>query len=157
MKVKKTLEQRFKEKFIKLNSGSCWIWQGAKQSYGHGLFRVGGRKGKLERAHRVAWELTYGPVPDGVWVLHKCDNGACVNPDHLYLGDHKKNMQDMVDKGRSKLCGPKGENSHLHKLTAKDVLAIRASFTSGVMLANQYGVTKANISAIRNRKSWRSL
>lgn len=75
----------------------CWLWQGMTISGGYG--RVGWR-GMKAVAHRVAWELTYGPIPEGLWVLHRCDNPPCCNPEHLFLGSRLDNIADMVAKGR---------------------------------------------------------
>ena len=90
------MEQRFWEKVLKTES--CWIWVGCKQS-GYGfIFGVGG-------AHRAAWKLLRGEIPDGMEVLHNCpggDNPACVNPAHLWLGTHADNMRDMKEKGRGR-------------------------------------------------------
>jgi len=76
----------------------CWLWQAAKNHNGYGI--VSRRTGN-QLAHRVAWALVNGPIPDGLYVLHKCDTPACVNPDHLSLGTQMENMRDMVNKGRS--------------------------------------------------------
>jgi hypothetical protein len=77
--------------------GECWIWYEGRRHHGYG--RIGSLQ---EGAHRVAWELTNGPIPDGLDVLHKCDNPPCVNPDHLFLGDQEANMNDMAAKGRAR-------------------------------------------------------
>ncbi len=83
-------------------SGDCWIWKGAISNKGYGSFRF---NNKTELAHRVAWILVNGPIPDGVGdhgtcVLHSCDNPRCVNPAHLFLGTQVDNINDMVRKGR---------------------------------------------------------
>ena len=94
----RTLRERFFKYVEKPCSHpkGCWIWTGARdKGYGHlGITRNG--KTKLEKAHRVAWEMHNGPIPEGMWVLHNCFNGAggCVNPDHLRLGTPKDNMND---------------------------------------------------------------
>lgn len=90
-----TPEQRFWKYVHKTES--CWLWTGSK---------VSGRCGNCsafssgELAHRVSWRLHKGPIPEGLYVCHKCDNGFCVNPDHMFLGTQKDNMDDMISKGR---------------------------------------------------------
>lgn len=78
-------------------SEGCWEWQASVFRTGYGQFRDGGRS---MRAHRVAWELVNGPIPEGLHVCHRCDNRKCVRPDHLFLGTRSDNMQDMSAKGR---------------------------------------------------------
>lgn len=89
----------------------CWEWMGARakktsSKLDYGLFR---HIDKMRSAHRVAWELTHGPIPGGTCVLHRCDNPPCVNPDHLFLGTQVENLRDMVSKGRAVYFSDKGK------------------------------------------------
>lgn len=94
-----TLAERFWAKVRK--SKGCWEWTGAKQHNGYGFIHTGGHVIRRPlRAHRASWELHYGPIPAGLWVLHRCDNPSCVRPDHLFLGSRSDNMKDCAAKGR---------------------------------------------------------
>lgn len=75
----------------------CWSWTARKARFGYGAMEV---DCKPARAHRLSWEIHHGPIPAGLWVLHKCDNPECANPDHLYLGTTKDNFRDMIERGR---------------------------------------------------------
>lgn len=81
-------------------SGECWLWLGAMRGPNYGQIYVGGEK-KTDAVHRVAWELTYGPIPPGLYVCHTCDTPLCVRPVHLFLGTHDDNMRDMNRKKRN--------------------------------------------------------
>jgi len=89
--------ERFWNKISKTET--CWNWVANKTNTGYGLLRPGGQAPK-KLAHRISWEIHRGPIPEGLHVLHRCDNPACVNPDHLFLGDMRANMKDMYAKGR---------------------------------------------------------
>lgn len=89
--------KRFHAKFTKAGKDECWLWTGAIMTKGYGAFIF---DGKQEGAHRVAWILKNGPIPDGLHVLHKCDVKNCVNTNHLFLGTNADNMRDKESKGR---------------------------------------------------------
>ncbi len=131
----------------------CWLWEGAESSgYGHLVWK-GRRK---QGAHRVAWELARGPVPDGLWVLHSCDNPLCVRPDHLFLGTNADNIADAFAKGRM----PLGSEHHSAKLDPEKVRAIRARIAAGEALAaiaRDFGVSDQALFKLRDGKTWKHI
>lgn len=146
-------------------SGECWIWTGSCATSGHGRFN--GRRTPIP-AHRYAYEISVGPIPDGLYVLHACDNPPCVRPEHLFLGTQADNMADAARKGRTARgdrSGPRlhpermtrGERRRDAKLTDAVVRVIRARHAAGtkqVDLARDYGVCRQTIQALLLRKTW---
>ena len=142
--------------------GECWLWIGAKQNprrsqpVGYGVMVVCPRPRYAMLAHRLSWVFHHGLIPEGLGVLHKCDNPPCVNPDHHFLGDQKDNMEDCVTKGRKEY----GENHSRATLTESKVLEIRRLADSGVGLpeiASRFNSPHPTIWAVAKRKSWRYL
>lgn len=167
---KQDISQRFWSKVSRSNSDDCWLWMRACQGFGYGLFQVEGRS---IGAHRVAWQLAYGPIPDGLLVMHRCDNPRCVNPAHLQLGTYADNMADKARKGRCNAPTgdrawarkhpervPRGERHYAARLTAAQVAEIRARYAAGRIsqqaLADAYGVSRATITYIVNNKTWKA-
>ena len=163
----KNTVDRFWDK-VKKSSG-CWIWCGSKRSKGYGAF-VYARGGEVVqgRAHRYSYELHKGKIPAGLCVLHRCDNPACVNPDHLFLGSIADNNADMVSKGRHVrgatytdplLCNyERGEGHHAAKLTESDIRMIRNQKKSGLSyskLSRMHGLAVGHLFRIVTRKAWR--
>jgi hypothetical protein len=149
----KDVSVRFWDKVQKTDT--CWLWRGALDGhFGYGMFH---QTRGARRAHRVAWELTHGPIPAGLCVMHSCDVPACVNPAHLSLGSHADNNADMKAKGRERKVGQRGTENPAARLTERDVLAIRASSESSPRVAAQFGVSKKTVLDIRNGKTWRFL
>lgn len=146
------LGDRFWEKVQKADGDGCWLFTSNLNRDGYGAIKIGSRN---VGAHRVSWELTYGAVPRGLDVLHRCDTPACVRPDHLFVGTHQENMADMIAKGRKNPA--RGSRNGRAKLTTDDVRAIRASTARGKELSTQYGVSATVIGQIRRGKLWRSL
>lgn len=136
------------------NSG-CWLWAGPylKRRHGYGCFTMRPAGIIQVRAHRLSWELHLGEIPPGVQVLHKCDNPACVNPDHLFLGSHLGNMADRDSKGRQN----KGETHGMVKLTEESVRLIFSDPRRHTEVASEYGISFVTVSDIKRGRSWKHL
>lgn len=150
------LSERFWRFVVKAGQDECWLWSGTTTAHGYGY--IGDENGRMLRAHRVAWTLAHGRIPDGVGyhgmcVLHRCDVRNCVNPAHLFLGSNEDNMADMVAKGRS----ASGERGARARLTESDVSAIRSSGDPVGVLAARYGVRSCTVSNIRAGRIWKRL
>ncbi len=131
----------------------CWEWTGCRTPAGYGKVTI---CKKSELAHRVSFKIHIGVIPDGIRVLHKCDNPPCCNPDHLFLGTAKDNTADMYKKGRSHT--QRGKSYNPSKLTEDDVREIRANASYGVKqseLARRFSVHQSIISRTVNNHNWR--
>ncbi|HEU4986833.1 MAG TPA: HNH endonuclease [Rhizobiaceae bacterium] len=136
--------------------GQCWEWQRAHNGQGYGRLTVNGRQ---VYAHRLSFELAGGVIPDGLDVLHECDNPRCINPEHLSVGTRSKNMADCHARGRSRIPSPrlKGEANGAAKLTIDQVRQIRERLARGSTqrrLAERFGVSQSAISKIARGASW---
>lgn len=143
----------------KENEHGCWIWTASIQS-STGYGRFGMASYRVEYAHRASWAIYFGPIPSGLYVCHKCDVRACVNPAHLFLGTAKENMQDASRKGRCVVPKESWHSSETHqvaKLTNAQVVDIRGSKDGSFSLAKKYGVAPATIWAARTRKTFRDV
>jgi hypothetical protein len=172
------IEERF-WKFV-VKADGCWSWLGCTAPNGYGLIY----DKKLDRkipAHRLSYEMHIGPVPEGYFVCHRCDNPPCTNPEHLFVGTPKDNSQDMAKKGRSGLTRhperaargtrnarfthpettARGEESGQAKLTESQVREIRQLHNTGAhsqkSLGKKFGVCKATIYYIVNNLSWQHI
>jgi hypothetical protein len=129
----------------------CREWRGATTERGYGARRY---KGQIWLAHRAEWHDQVGEIPDGMQVLHRCDNRPCREIRHLFLGTVRDNMQDMVDKGRQ----ARGEKNGHAILTAAQVIEIRARKAAGGVtqraLAAEYGVSEQAVCDILKRRRW---
>lgn len=164
-----TIEERFWAKVKKTNS--CWIWTAAKRNKGYGAFTYKENGRTIQgRAHRYSYELHKGPIPPGMFVLHQCDNPACVNPDHLFLGTNDDNIRDMLSKGRhipgGTHIGDKGDwkrgaAHHAAKLTPDDIREMRRLHAEGgwsySQLGKRFGVNTSAAYKIVKRLLWKHL
>lgn len=146
------LEQRFWNKVDK--TADCWLWKARVSRFNYGEFLLDRKK---VLAHRVSYQLHYGPFDYNLQVLHECDNPRCVRPSHLFLGTVQDNMTDKVNKGRQ----PRGERHFRSKLTEIQVFQIRHLYAqgdvSGRQLGRSFGVSHRAIRAILNRETWRHI
>lgn len=140
------LVERFWSKVDK--SGDCWLWKASRDKSGYGCI---GSDGKVKKAHRVVWELTFGPIPEGMDVLHRCDNPSCVNPSHLFLGTQDVNIHDRDNKNRQAM----GEHHGRHKLTLNQVREIIQSPIGSRRLARIFSVGRTTIINIRHGTTWK--
>lgn len=175
-----SIDKKLWSKVDKTSSADgCWLWTGYQEADGRGRILVNGRR---EMVYRVAWTEIIGPIPDGLWVCHKCDNPSCVNPAHLFLGTAKDNTQDMLAKGRHRTDEEKrvanlqrGDQHWLRRnpekrrrgtqlawtqLTVADVRSIRQLRGDGLSLskiASQFNTTTANVHSIVTFRTWRHI
>lgn len=132
----------------------CWNWQGSKGRQGYGVKRIGDR---LIKTHRLFYELLVGKIKKNKKVCHKCDNPSCCNPEHLFIGTQRKNMQDMMKKNRSNFH--RGENNKLSIFKNEEVIEIRKLYPSITQaeLARRYKCSEGAIASIIHRRTWKHI
>lgn len=157
----KSIQERFFKKIDKTES--CWNWNSTLTGTKYGKFTTyekGRDNPTHKQAHRVSWELFRGPIPEGLFVCHKCDNRRCVNPDHLFLGTPQDNTHDMFSKKRGHVlpASPKGENHPRSKLTNRQADQIRKIYESSQytyrQLAQMFNVSRHVIYCVINNFSY---
>ena len=158
----------FESKVLIAEGDGCWLWMGYRMPRGYGQLSVDGRR---VLAHRRAWVLANGPIPDGSQVLHRCDNPPCVRPSHLFLGTHLDNIADRHTKGREAKGDRHGTRLHPEsvrrgechssaRLTADQAARIRSRYGAPgetcSTLAAEFGVSRSTIERVGNEKLWRT-
>ena len=149
---KRPAEDRFWE--LVDQSGDCWVWMGATDQAGYGRF--GSTPHRMERAHRFAYETEVGPIPPGMFVMHRCDNPPCVRPSHLAVGTALDNNRDATQKLRN----ARGDRHGRKRIDSATAALIRSSRAAGRPLAEvaaTYGVSEATVSRIAHGLIWKDL
>lgn len=146
--------ERFHKKY-EISKSGCWIWTAGTRPNGKGVQypRHWTDDGRSTGAHRFSFQLAHGPIPQSMYVCHKCDTPLCVNPDHLFVGTHKDNMQDMVTKKRS-FTGRGEDKKGRAKLTNQQADQIRKMDVSHSKIAAMFGVSQTTISRIKRLESY---
>lgn len=147
------IAERIKSR-VSVNERGCWIWNGPIFKDGYGA--IGIRRTGAHRAHRVSYSTFVGPIPDGLWVLHRCDTPACVNPEHLFIGTAKDNAADKEAKGRSNR--PCGAKHHSATHSERFVWAVRRLDKAGVPikhLAEMYGHSYGAMHQLCRGNGWK--
>lgn len=148
--MKKSIRERFEEKFRKTEG--CWIWESAKLSTGYGIFSI---NNTTVYAHRVSYELYKEKIPDAKLVRHTCDNPSCVNPLHLIAGTYVENSKDMYERGRDRnLIGEDCSSALLKNDQIKDIRILIAAKAPMAWIDRQYGLSNGGTANIRDGRTW---
>lgn len=148
-----SLERLFWSRVNKRGKNECWEWIGSLCAFGKNNLQHRGRlkhNGKNVRAHRLSYELNIGPIPPDAWVLHMCDNPLCVNPAHLYLGDHARNMRDMAERQRGRITLTIEQVREMRRIHKMETLTYKA-------LAERFGCSEPHAWRICNGKRRREI
>ena len=157
--IMKSIHERFESLYTIVPGCDCWIWTssigGEGKGKGHGRFMV---NNVLMKAHRYSYRYYKGEIPDGMLVLHKCGMPQCVNPDHLYLGNHKDNARDSIKAGtHHKPVGEKNGNKKITEGIAQEILNLKGKRVQAKLLAEKYGISVWTVYEIWKSRRWKHL
>jgi|SRR5208282_382127 len=144
------LTEEFNKKTVK-NEKACWDWSGSLK-VGYGVMKC---KKRFIKTHRFSWKINFGPIPEGMYVCHKCDNRKCNNPEHLFLGTHEDNMKDMINKNRQR--GAVGESNAKAIINKEKALEIKKMLSNGmttIQIAKDLNISRAIVFGIKHKKNW---
>lgn len=150
---RRPLTERFWDRVTKCENDQCWLWTAGKDRFGYGSI-VSWPENKQIGAHRLSWTIHFGEIPAGLNVLHKCDNPACVNPSHLFLGTHADNNRDMIAKGRANFIGSPTGPRRGWKLSKDQAIQIKNGTGTHKEIAARFGVSAGLVSQIKIGLKW---
>ena len=150
-RTKDITQETIESRVVRIPEAGCLIWMGATQVRGYGEITSNNKK---HLAHRASYETFVGPIPEGMYVCHSCDNVYCVNPNHLFLGTQKQNLQDMARKGRS-TRGSKNPRAKLNEGHVKEIKRLIDGGCSLSIIAKDFNVTSACIYSIKKGSHWK--
>lgn len=151
--MRKSITERFWSKVEIRGADDCWLWQARLNFKGYGTFKW---QGKMFQAHRVAYILTHGPIPERSLVCHSCDTPGCANPAHLWIGSNVDNMQDKLAKGRQHdTSGAKNANAKLTDSSIRDIRRLVAEGVKYKLIGQRYGITPDHVWRISAHRAWK--
>lgn len=150
--ITEEFKARFFAKVNKDADGGCWLWTASVAGKGYGQIKIPGTR-KQEYAHRLSWMIHNGPIPEGKSLLHKCDTPRCVNPEHLFLGNHKENSQDMKSKKRH-LFGERNVQNKLSEKQVRQILAMGKESIPMATIAKAFDVSQPLVWKILHKQRW---
>lgn len=154
-----TVNERF-WRFVDKRPDGCWPWTGNADPRGYGKLSAGSREEGYFLAHRMSYAIHHGPIPEGLVVMHSCDNPNCVNPAHLRAGTQSENIQEAFDKGR-KVCRPPHKQGEAHgaaTITEQTVREIRSEQGKSIrQIARERGLSESLVARVRHRQTWRHI
>lgn len=156
--ISKVYIERFWSRFKKNHETGCFEWTYSKNKKGYGQFMIGPKKAQRRfYVHRLSWVLTFGDIPEGLFVCHRCDNTSCGNPEHLFLGTAKNNTDDMMKKGRHRYIKVNPLTySKLNYEKAKEIRQTKHLFSIKEQ-SKKFGVSESTIKQVRSRRTWNDM
>lgn len=156
LEPRRSRAERFWVKVDIRSDDECWPWLAVADKQGRGRFQYYGAPASMINAQRAAWFFVFGELRSEIHVLHRCDNPACCNPKHLFVGSHQDNMQDKIAKGRHSYGENSGNSCVLTNLQVSEIRALRG-VEFAEKTASRYGVSVSHVYAVQNGRARRTL